>query len=278
MYNITIIGFGILGKSIGYTLCNNNIEYKHYDISDKLCGSLDDIITENNKNTDSYYFLCLPTDALENGDLDTSSIHETCKILNENCTNRSHVILKSTVLPGTTEKLRQLYTNLHLVFSPEFLREKSSNDDMYNSKFILLGCDIQEDERNNIEMFEFFKYIFNHQQDLLIIYKSNTTLELFKYTVNVFLATKVLFMNEIYLLSEKIGVDYSELQGLFSLDPRLGNSHFNIPNDGKFGFSGKCFPPNTRSLKYLQDSLGLPSDLISSVINRNDEIKKLKND
>jgi nucleotide sugar dehydrogenase len=278
MYNITIIGFGVLGKSIGYTLCNNNVSYKHYDILDKSCGDLNDIIKENNKNVDSYYFLCLPTDAMSDGNLDISSIHESCKTLNELCSNRSHVILKSTVLPGTTDSLRKLYTNLHLVFSPEFLREVSSNDDMYNSKFILLGCDPEEDERNNVEIFEFFRFIFSHQPDLLIIYKPNTTLEIFKYTVNVFLATKVLFMNEIYLLTEKMNVSYNELKCLFELDSRLGHSHFNVPNNEKFGFDGTCFPPNTISLKYFQESLGLSSDLLNSVIKRNLEIKKLKND
>jgi nucleotide sugar dehydrogenase len=275
MYNITIIGFGVLGKSIGYTLCNNDIKYNYYDINESESVNLHDIIQENNKNIDSYYFLCLPTDVKEDGNLDMSSINETCILLNNTCSNRAHVILKSTVLPGTTDNLCKLYTNLHLIFSPEFLREISANEDMYNSKFILLGY--TDNERNNIEMFEFFKYIFNHCQDLLILYKSNTILEIFKYTVNVFLATKVLFMNEIYLLSEKMNVNYNELQNLFILDNRLGNSHFNVPNNEKFGYGGKCFIPNTISLKYLQESLGLPTDFINAVLKRNDEIK-LRND
>ena len=282
-YNITIIGFGILGKSIGYTLTCNDIKYKYYDINDKSCGDLVDIIRYNNENIYSYYFLCLPTDALKSGDLDISSIHDTCTLLNETVTNNTHVILKSTVIPGTTDKLRETYLNINIVFSPEFLREATSNEDMLNSKFILIGCNTNESEyenkeRNKIELFEFFKYIFHHIGELLIIFKPHTTLEIFKYTVNVFLASKVLFMNEIYLLTEKLNVDYTELQSLFKLDSRLGHSHFNVPNNENFGYSGKCFPANTVSLKYLQDSLDLRSDFLNSVIKRNDEIKKLKND
>jgi UDPglucose 6-dehydrogenase len=283
MYNITIIGFGIVGKSIGFTLDKNKVTYKYYDILNKELN-LTNIIKQNNENESSFYFLCLPTNTLSNGNLDLKSMHETCELLNKNVTNNSYVIIKSTILPSTTSTFIESYKNIYILFSPEFLREENSNMDMYFSKFILLGYDLDhcidtyKQQLINIELFEFFKFIFNHNPDILIIFKPNTILEIFKYTVNVFLATKVLFMNEIFLLTEALNQQYSDVQSLFQLEPRLGHSHLNVPHNNLFGYGGKCFIPNTISLKYLQESLDLPSDLLSSVINRNDAIKKLKND
>jgi UDPglucose 6-dehydrogenase len=90
--------------------------------------------------------------------------------------------------------------------------------------------------------------------------------EMVKYTANCFLATKVGFFNMIFMLGEKLGLDYNRvLTGVLS-DPRVGNSHTSVPGpDGDFGFGGTCFPKDVNAMiKSLQDH-GVSPSILESV-------------
>jgi UDPglucose 6-dehydrogenase len=91
-----------------------------------------------------------------------------------------------------------------------------------------------------------------------------------KYTINCFLSTKVIFMNELHNLTEKLGCDYKKISEMIKADKRIGNSHLQVPGpDGAFGFGGMCFPKDTSALlKYAADA-GAEMMVLNAAVRKN---------
>lgn len=270
--NINIIGFGFVGKSVGNLLKKNNIEFNVYDINESYYKTLKDLVVSCEKKSDNVYFICVPTPSTLNGDCDTSIVYSVVNELSELISSESIIIIKSTIKPGTTRTLAEKFDNLNIIFCPEFLKEKSANDDMYNANFVLFGMDTKNEQLSK-KLTNMFIKIYSHKQIECYI-KSYEEAELFKYTVNTFLATKITFFNEINELCEKIGVDYQKLKQLFDLEPRIGTYGIEVPGpDGKFSFSGKCLPKEICGMIKLQENLELSSEFMKCVKKRGDDFR-----
>ena len=160
----------------------------------------------------------------------------------ESATDKPLYILKSTVLPGTTENLSRQYPNFKIIFSPEFLTERTAKLDMLTQSRIILGGDLSLTEKA--------KTLFNQRfKNKNIIQTDSKTAELTKYMNNTFFATKVSIMNEFKLLSNKIGANWDDALRGFVSDGRIGDSHLNVPgHDGKLGYGGTCFPKDVNAI------------------------------
>ena len=100
------------------------------------------------------------------------------------------------------------------------------------------------------------------------------TAELIKYMNNCFFATKVSFLNEMYQIAKKCGVDWDLAVEGFVLDNRIGHSHLNVPGpDGKFGFGGSCFPKDIQAMINFADGLGVSSDVLKGAWKKNLEVR-----
>ena len=151
----------------------------------KNIGNFDNIL-----KTD-ILFLCLPTLFKEDiEEYDIYEIKETCKLLKEN-KYQGIIILKSTVLPGTTEILNKEY-GLNIIHNPEFLSEKTATEDFKNQSHIVLGGE----ELN--KCIKFFKKYF---QDAEYSYLTSKESELMKIAANNFYSTKIMFFNELFVLT-----------------------------------------------------------------------------
>jgi UDPglucose 6-dehydrogenase len=157
-------------------------------------------------------------------------------------TNKPIYILKSTVLPGTTDELSKKYPNFKIIFSPEFLTERTAKLDMLTQSRIILGGESSLTEKA--------KTLFNQRFKIKnIIQTDSKTAELTKYMNNTFFATKVSIMNEFKLLCDKIGANWEDALMGFISDGRIGDSHLNVPgHDGKLGYGGTCFPKDVNAL------------------------------
>ena len=83
---------------------------------------------------------------------------------------------------------------------------------------------------------------------------------------NCFLATKVSFMNEMKIIADKTDVNWEQAVKAFNLDPRMGNSHFDVPgHDGKIGFGGSCLPKDIQALIYFASTLKIDSRVLKAV-------------
>jgi UDPglucose 6-dehydrogenase len=285
--NISICGFGYVGGAIGHLCDKNNLKYNVYDVMPKSGGfsyydSLENMVqTNESSNNCNIYFISVPTPSNTQGHCDTSIVEKVLSDLSRFVSKYSIVLIKSTVKPGTTRKFSDKYATKHLkiVFCPEFLREATFRDDMYNTGFSMFGLEYPNDVvmQENLRIL-FKNYLYKHNPELELYFRQYEICEIFKYTVNVFLATKVWFFNEVNEVCEKMNVDYKSLRELFPLDPRIGMSHTMVPgHDGKYGYGLGCLPKETRAFRRLQEELDIPSHIISAIVDRNEEFREKTN-
>ena len=225
---LTLIGFGFVGKAV------HNLLQEHYDVK-----VVDPQYNKNTITDDSDgYIVCVPTPMYKDGSQDLSYVENTF----EKASNKPVYILKSTVIPGTTDSLCKKYPNFKIIFSPEFLTERTAKLDMLTQSRIILGGEFTLTEK--------VKDLFNQRFKIKnIIQTDSKTAELTKYMNNTFFATKVSIMNEFKLICDKIGANWEDALRGFISDGRIGDSHLNVPgHDGKLGFGGTCFPKDVNAL------------------------------
>tara|TARA_Y100000768_G_scaffold379836_1_gene356117 strand:+ start:162 stop:998 length:837 start_codon:yes stop_codon:yes gene_type:complete len=229
---VGVIGNGFVGEAISFAFSSIADVYI-YDTDPSR--SLNDL--ESVHDCD-FVFICVPTPMFDDGSQDISYVESAFEM----ATNGPVYILKSTVLPGTTENLSRQYPNFKIIFSPEFLTERTAKLDMLTQSRIILGGQLKLTEQAK----SLFKQRFKNKN---IIQTDSKTAELTKYMNNIFFATKVSIMNEFKQLSDKIGANWQDALTGFVSDGRIGDSHLNVPgHDGKLGYGGTCFPKDVNAL------------------------------
>lgn len=216
-------------------------------------------------------FLCLPTPMRKTGECDLSivrncldDISNIVKSLNK---KDFIVIIKSTIPPGTTDKLNQEFDNVNIVFNPEFLTEANAVNDYKNQNRIIVGGE----RPYSTKVVKVFEKAF---PKVPIIKTSSTIAEMIKYTTNTFLATKVAFANEVYQICDALNIDYDKVIEYAKYDDRLGKTHWSVPGpDGDFGYGGHCFPKDIAALKYVSDEMGVKTTILSATIEKNKEVR-----
>jgi len=225
-YSIGIIGHGYVGESQSFAFSPSfNVKVFDKD-SSKSTHSLKEVLESD------IIFVCLPTPMKKDGSQDLSFISDFF-----NDTKKGPIyIIKSTVIPGTTNMLVNKYKNLDIIFSPEFLTERTAKLDILTQTRIILG--------GNKKLTNKVREIYNIRfKNKTIIQTDSLTAEFIKYMNNTFFASKVSIMNEFYRLANHLGVDWDKALYGFVSDQRIGDSHLNVPGpDGKLGFGGTCFP------------------------------------
>mgnify|MGYP001316789065 CR=1 FL=1 len=213
-------------------------------------------------------FICVPTPMSDDGSQDSSIIESVVMELALVCPNAIKVV-KSTVLPSLLDELSNLDPNL--IYNPEFLREKYANFDFINSDMIIFGGD------RNISSKVSEAYLNNSRcKTKEHIFTDLKTASLIKYSINSFLASKVLFFNELHSLFEKLDVkdSWESIIDIISRDKRIGNTHMNVPgHDGKKGFGGACFPKDSLALIKYALSEGVDLNTLLTVVKTNNVIR-----
>ena len=258
---IGIVGYGFVGKALANGLRNN---VQTCLIDPKLETSVGDLVDFN----PDAIFLCLPTPMSDDGNQDISILKMVLEELKSYKIN-SLVVIKSTVLPENIEVIENIYTNF--VYNPEFLREKHANDDFINSKLIVFGGK----DPNIKYLADIYK---NHSKCLCqdYVFTDLISASMIKYTINSFLATKVIFFNEIHSLFNKVKTseNWDNFISYLSLDKRIGDSHMQVPgHDGRLGFGGACLPKDSSAILKYAESLNVEMSLIRNVIETNNKIR-----
>ena len=265
-YTVGIVGKGFVGGAM----------YENFkDVFNVLVWDTD----ENKRNVESFekfvqnsdiVFVCVPTPMKDSGECDTSIVESVVKEIST-IDRRKYVVIKSTVTPGTTERLSKDLSMI-IGFNPEFLTEANAHNDFRFQPLIVLGTD---DQGINAVLSQIYSE-FNTKVENAAYVVSRTTkeAELFKYLANSFLATKVIFANEFKLLCDKADVDYNRIAEVAVLDKRLGKTHWKVPGpDGKLGFGGSCFPKDTSALLHYSQELDSALWLLTEATYINDEIR-----
>ena len=231
-YKVGIIGNGFVGEAQAFAF-SPTTDLRIYDIDPlKRTHSKEEI------DECDFIFVCVPTPMRKDGSQDISFIE---KVFQEAVDGPIYII-KSTVLPGTTEGLSTKYPNLNIVFSPEFLTERTAKLDMLTQARIVLGG--RKEYTDKVK--DLFEQRFRNRH---IIQTDSKTAELIKYMNNTFFATKVSIVNEFKLLADAIGANWEDALYGFASDGRVGDSHLHVPGpDGRLGYGGTCFPKDVNAL------------------------------
>jgi len=256
-YKVGIIGNGFVGESQSFAFSPTS-EVRVYDI-DPLRS------THNLASTleCDFVFIAVPTPMNEDGSQNLSFIENVFI----NAVKGPIYIIKSTVLPGTTEKLIERFKELDIIFSPEFLTERTSKLDMLTQARIIFGGDVVL--CNKVKKLFEQRFMNRHY-----IQTDPTTAELIKYMNNTFFATKVSIINEFKRMSDALGTNWKDAMHGFAADGRIGDSHLHVPGpDGKLGYGGTCFPKDVNALVTMGDDLGTPMNTIKAGWKTNLEVR-----
>lgn len=243
---VGIIGNGFVGEAISFAFSSVS-ELFIFDINpQKSFSNLKQI-----HNCD-FVFVCVPTPMFKDGSQDLSYVEEVFS----NGSRKPIYIIKSTVLPGTTKKLNKKYPKLNIVFSPEFLTERTAKLDMLTQARIIIG--------GNTKLTEQVKNLFYLRfKNKNIILTNSQTAELIKYMNNTFFATKISIMNEFKILCDKIGADWEDALSGFVSDGRISESHLNVPgHDGNLGYGGTCFPKDVNAIINFSEKIGIEMNTV----------------
>ena len=267
MKKIGVIGRGFVGSAVEFGFsaqCGCDAIVKSYDIDEsRKKDSLEDTV-----NSSDFIFVSVPTPSNNSG-IDLSFLSSALKSIQDvNQRTDNIILIRSTIVPGTTSKLNQQFSNLNIVFNPEFLTERSAKFDFINQSRFIIGGDSQYTQK----VAELYKWRFG---DVVPIIQTNfETAELIKYMNNCFFATKVSFLNEMKLLSDKIGANWNtSIQGFVS-DGRIGHSHIQVPGpDGKLGFGGNCLPKDVKAIIEFSNKMGIKLNTIEGAWNTNVKVR-----
>jgi nucleotide sugar dehydrogenase len=259
---IGIVGQGYVGTAVK-TVFEKHYETNTYDLNGKCtCKSMDELID----NSD-IIFVCVPTPMKKDGSCDTSIVEGVVGDLNalaltRQCSNRI-IAIKSTIPPGTTNRLNKNHEFVSVIFNPEFLTEANFIEDFRNQSRIIIGGE----RPSSTKLRQVYSLVF---PDATIVKTGSKTAEMVKYMTNTFLATKVSFANEMKIICDKINIDYDKVVEYSTYDDRLGKSHWAVPGpDGKLGFGGSCFPKDINALVHICGKMGIPANVITSAIDTN---------
>lgn len=253
---IGIVGAGVVGGAIIESIKDlHQVELRIYDINpEKSTHPFSDLFLCDG------VFVCTPTPQDEDGTCDVSALLD---VLNRLEGYRGVIISKSTAPIDVYQKLNEKYYNL--VHAPEFLTEANAKLDFMNGQFAFIGGNTKA------YMKEAERIIRVTQHDLRqVIHCSIGEAALAKYTINTFLAIKVAYMNEMYILAQKMQCDYDTVSTMVKCDSRVGSSHMAVPGlDGAFGFGGMCFPKDTSALLKFAENSGIKLNVLEGAIRTN---------
>lgn len=263
-----IVGVGMVGGAMKrYLEKKEGLELFLYDKGQNL-GSHEEV------NNAEIVFVCVPTPYLKDlpagqaggAGFDLSFVEETLSWLN----GEKVVVIKSTVLPGTTEMLQKKYPQHKLLMNPEFLTEETADQDMCYPDRQIVGYtekshDVAGDLMQLLPLAPFERII------------PATEAELVKYFGNTWFSVKVSFANQMYDLCQALGVDYDRMVEAAAADKRIGRTHLNVFHKGYRGYGGKCLPKDTKAIIQLADLKGVDLKLHKAAEAINTELMKQQN-
>ncbi|MEE8126466.1 MAG: UDP-glucose/GDP-mannose dehydrogenase family protein, partial [Nitrospirales bacterium] len=191
-------------------------------------------------------FIAVGTPSRPDGSADLSFVDEVARSVGSRMTGYKVVVTKSTVPVGTASRIRTLIqdnqtvpSNFGVVSNPEFLREGSAIEDFMRPNRVVIGADSSEAVAIMKDLYRPLYLL-----DAPVVITDVPTAEVIKYASNVFLATKISFINEMANLCERVGADVQMVSKGMGLDKRIGSKFLHAGP----GFGGSCFGKDTAAL------------------------------
>ena len=297
MKKVTIIGLGFVGLSLASFLSSKKIKVIGIDSNEKKITRLKEGIPDFFEPKLEYYlkkgrkyqefhtkidsktinsdfiFITVGTPLDNQNNIMLNFVESVIKSISEvlkDLTVKPSIILKSTVLPGTTintvkpilEKSgSQEGLDYNLLSNPEFLREGSAINDTIYPHVIVIGGENLESRK---KLLQFYKKIYSKKQEF--VETNNTTAEMIKYANNAFLATKISFINSLANICQNVsGTNVDDVAKVMGMDPRISKLFLKAGP----GYGGSCFPKDVQALISFSKSIGYNPELLEAVQSNN---------
>lgn len=235
---VAVVGYGHVGKATELLLKSIGVEVKRHDPPQGLTLSKDDW-----KDL-QYAFICVPTPGTEDGKLDISIVKEAVSSVPDHV----HTFIRCTMGPD------QVWEFEGCSFWPEFIRENHVLTDL-GSKDVpsLIGS-------LTLVSHDFVGLLRDYGLDTQVVQPKEAMMV--KTMINTFLAMKISFANDMWVVAKAMELQPSRIFDLVQLDKRLGDYGWQVPGeDGKFGFGGACLPKDSKHMLTLRPA----SELLQSI-------------
>jgi UDPglucose 6-dehydrogenase len=285
---ISVIGLGVVGltTAVGFALKGHKVigvdidEEKVRQVNKRICPTYEPGLARAIKNVEitattdhgaaleaDISFICGGTPSKPDGSIDLFYIDTPARQLAEVLKakkDRHVVVVRSTVVPGTTEGvIVPLFTDsgeVAICANPEFLREGTAIEDFLAPDRIVIG---ENDRAAGDILCKLYGNGFRSP-----IYRTGIkTAEMIKYASNTFLATRVSFINEIGNICKELGIDVYEVARGMGYDKRIGSEYLSAG----IGFGGFCLPKDIAALIAKSRELGHRARILEEVSNLNKE-------
>jgi UDPglucose 6-dehydrogenase len=272
--SIGFIGQGFIGKNYADDFENRGYSVVRYALEEPYCHNKDDL-----KHCD-VIFIAVPTPskpadtAEQTVQFDDRAVQSALQLVPEGAT----AVIKSTLQPGTTERLQKQHPNIYVFHSPEFLREAHAAYDAAHPKRTIVGVPgdehaVSERAREVLALLPDapFKRITGAREA-----------ELIKNAGNAFLYTKVIFMNLLYDYAQANDIDFDTVADAMKADERIGASHMQPVHQSGHpgakpgrGAGGHCFIKDLASFieayrQQTDDQTGLA--ILEALVEKNKEL------
>ena len=252
------------GKSYFYEPQLDKILQKAIKKKLTLSENVNDVI----KNCE-LIFVTVGTPMTNDGSINLGIIFNVCEQIGNSLSKTQNVpmiIIKSTVIPGTTKQIEKILEkksgkktglDFGLLTNPEFLREGRAIEDTLHPHLIVIGT---ENKKHGLKLKKFYNRFY--QNNIPVMITNNTTSELIKYANNSFLATKISFINNIANLCQTLpGTNVDDIAKAIGIDPRIGRQFLNAGP----GYGGSCLPKDIQAMIRYLDNIGEDSTLLKAV-------------
>lgn len=264
MQSLGIIGGGLVGSALAEAFKGHVEEVKVYDkIAERSTCS-------RTKAADSdFVFICVPTPMNDDGSCDISSVTE---VLDKIRGYKRRIVLRSTVPPGTTNRLSVKYDLPQLVYSPEFLKAHEAVLDACNPDRNIIG---HTDDPRSISSADMLRQLYGARYPKAPALIMNAVeAEFCKLACNAFFATKVSFFNELSQICESLGCNLKTVADGMIGDRRIADAHRNVPgHDRRRGFGGDCLPKDLNSLMTIARECGIEPLVMQAAWQKNLEVR-----
>lgn len=246
--NIAIMGTGMVGGNLDKFFRSEGIIAGHYD-PPKGHGDISILYPAG------VIFVCVPTPFyLDERGFDTSILHEAIRVIPG---YGKVVVIKSTVLPGTTDEMQEKYPHHRFLFNPEFLTEQRAEWDTFHPERQIVGyTEKSKDDAEGV-----LRMLPKAGFQRIVPAK---TAELVKYFGNAFFALKVTYANQMFDLCEELGLNYDDILDCVGAEPWIGRQHLVVKHRGYRGYGGKCLPKDVRALLQLAKEKGIDLTLLQA--------------
>jgi len=276
---VSIVGSGYVGTTVAGCFADLGHEVVAIDVDEDVVAAvndgrapihepgLDELIVEYGgdrlRATTDYAavrdtevtVLALPTPSNDDGSIDRSIVTQGAESVGAALaeTDGDHlVVVKSTVVPGTTEEVlvpaledaaeTTVGEGVDVATNPEFLREGSAVSDFLAPDKIVFGAAKEDAVEILRSLFE--PLVADADPEPPVVETGIREAEIIKYANNAFLAAKVSLINEIGNVCKEYGIDAYEVAEAIGFDDRIGAKFLR----SGVGWGGSCFGKDTAAI------------------------------